>query len=144
MTAAGCADKKTPAQASEKLTSMMLNKYFKGIAIRPFRVVMPASVPSDQQIQLLHQIETEAIVLIETTLLGNLKNSKRFALETDAGKKQMKNIIIQDAQRAREEADKGTNWLHNSKDDRTSHNFQTAKAFRQFNNNFSIADLKTH
>lgn len=121
MTASGCADKKTPAQASEKLAAMVLNKYFKGIAVRPFRVVMPSSVPSAQQTQLLRQIETEAIAIIETKMLKE-------------GSQQKQNIIIEDVKIARQEAQSGINWSHNMRDDKSSHDFHTGKAFTQLNN----------
>jgi len=121
MTASGCADKKTPSQASEKLAAMVLNKYLKGSAVRPFRVVMPASVPSPQQTQLLRQIETEAIAIIETRMLKE-------------GNQQKQNIIIEDVKIARQEAQNGVNWSHNLTNDKSSHDFHTGKAFSQLNN----------
>ena len=121
MTASGCADKKTPSQASEKLAAMVLNKYFKGTSVRPFRVVMPSLVPSPQQTQLLRQIETEAIAIIETRILKE-------------GSQQKQNIIVEEAKIARQEAQSGANWSHNMRDDQSSHDFHTGKAFSQLNN----------
>jgi hypothetical protein len=123
MAVSGCADKITSSQASEKLAAMMLNKYLNGVEVRPFRVVMPALVPSDQQIQLLRQIETEAIVIMET---GMLKE----------GNQQKQNIIIASAKIARQEAKSGANWSHSFKNDRSSHDFHIAKVFQQFSNIF--------
>ena len=120
ITATGCDDKKTPSQASEKLAAMILNKYLKGVEVRPFRVVMPSSVPSDQQIQLLRQIETEAISIIEARMLKE-------------GSQQKQNII-EDTKIARQKAQSGVNWSHNLKDDKSSHDFHTGKAFSQINN----------
>ena len=117
----GCADKKTPSQASEKLAAMILNKYLKGVEVRHFRVVMQPSVPSDQQIQLLRQIETDTIAIIESRMLKE-------------GSQQKQNIIIGDAKIARQEAQSGINWSHNMKDDKSSHDFHTGKAFSQLNN----------
>jgi hypothetical protein len=121
MTASGCVDKKSPSQASEKLAAIVLNKYFKGTAVRPFRVVVPASMPSPQQTQLLRQIETEAIAIIETRILKE-------------GSQQKQNIIIEDVKIARQEAQSGVNWSHNMRDDQSSHDFHTGKAFSQLNN----------
>jgi len=126
-----CADKITPLQASEKLAAMMLNKYLNDAEIRPFRVVMPSSVPSDQQIQLLRQIETEAIAIMEARMLKE-------------GNQQKQNIIIESAKIARHETESGANWSHILKNDRTIHNFHIAKAFQQFNNNILTAKLKSN
>jgi hypothetical protein len=123
MTVSDCADKITPSQASEKLAAMMLNKYLNGVEVRPFRVVMPSVVPSDQQIQLLRQIETDAIAIMEA---GMLKE----------GNQQKQNIIIASAKIARQEAQSGANWSHNLKNDRISHDFHIAKVFKQFSNIF--------
>ncbi len=116
----GCADKKTPLEASEKLAAMILNKYLKGGEIRPFKVVMPSSMPPDQQIQLLRQIETDAIAIIEAGILKE-------------GNPQKQNIIIDDVKIARQEAQSGINWSHNLKDDKSTHDFHIGKAFSQLN-----------
>jgi hypothetical protein len=130
----GCPDKKTSSQASEKLAAMILNKYLKGIEIRPFRVVMTSSVSSAQQIQLLCKIETEAIVIIEARMMEALKKSKMFLSETEEGRQQKQNIIIEDSKRARLEAANGINWSHNLRNDRSIHDFHTGKAFTKLNN----------
>ena len=138
-----CRDKKTPSQASEILAEMMLNKYLKGVEIRPFRVVLPSAAPLTEQTQLLRKIETEAIAIIEAKMLEDLKKSKIFLSKSEEGRQKRLNIIIEDAKRALQEADSGANWSHNIKNDRTSHDFQTAKAFKQFINNMSVAELKS-
>jgi hypothetical protein len=129
--ASGCLDKETPSQASEKLATMILNKYLKGIEVRPFRIVMPSSVPSAQQIQLLRKIETEAIAIIEAKMLKDVKNSKMFLTATEEGRRQKQNDIIENAKIARQEVDRGINWSHGCKGDRASHDFHTGKSFRQ-------------
>ena len=134
MAVSGCPDKKTPSQASEKLAAMILNKYLKGIELRPFRVVMTSSVSSAQQIQLLCKIETEAIAVIEARMLEALKKSKMFLSETEEGRQQKQNIIIEDSKRARLEAENGINWSHNLRNDRSIHDFHTGKAFSKLNN----------
>ncbi|MFA5322085.1 MAG: hypothetical protein WC373_05370 [Smithella sp.] len=121
MAASCCADKKSPEQASEKLAAMILKKYLKGMEIRPFRVVMPSSMPSDEQTKLLRQIETGAITIIETRILKE-------------GSQQRQNIIIEDAKIARQEAQSGANWSHNLKNDRSTHNFHAGEAFSHLNN----------
>jgi hypothetical protein len=131
VTASGCLDKETPSQASEKLATMILNKYLKGIEIRPFRIVMPSSVPSAQQIQLLRKIETEAIAITEAKMLKDVKNSKMFLTATEEGRRQKQNDIIENAKIARQEVDRGINWSHGCKGDRASHDFHTGKSFRQ-------------
>jgi hypothetical protein len=131
VTASGCIDKETPSQASEKLATMILNKYLKGIEVRPFRIVMPSSVPSEQQIQLLRKIETEAIAIIEAKMLKDVKNSKMFLTATEEGRRQKQNDIIENAKIARQEVDRGINWSHSCKGDRASHDFHTGKSFRQ-------------
>jgi hypothetical protein len=131
VTASGCIDKETPSQASEKLATMILNKYLKGVEVRPFRIVMPSSVPSAKQIQLLRKIETEAISIIEAKMLKDVKNSKMFLTATEEGRRQKQNDIIENAKIARQEVDRGINWSHSCKGDRASHDFHTGKSFRQ-------------
>jgi len=138
-----CHDVKTPLQASQMLAEMMLNKYLKGIEIRPFRIVLPSAAPLTEQTQLLRKIETEAIAIIEAKMLEELKKSKIFLSESEEGRQKRLNIITQDAKQALQEADSGANWSHNIKNDRTSHDFQSAKAFKQFINNMSVAELKS-
>jgi hypothetical protein len=132
-TAPGCSDKKTASQASEQLADVILNKYFKGNDIRPFRVVMPQAVPSEEQIRLLRQIETDAISIIETGMMQDLKSLKIFSSETEEGRSQKQNIIIEDVKTARQEAEKGVNWSHSTKEDRSVHTFHEGKAFVQLN-----------
>lgn len=123
-TASGCVDIKSPSQASEKLASMILKKYLKDLKggdIRPFRVVMPSSMSTDQQIQTLLQIETETIALIEGVFLKK-------------GNQQNQNVFIEYLKIARQEADSGVNWSHSSKDDSSIHTFNIRKAFSQLNN----------
>ena len=139
-----CRDKKTPSQASEILAAMILNKYLKGTEVRPFRVILPSAAPLTEQTQILRKIETEAIDIIEAKMLEELKKSKIFLSEPEEGRQQRLNIITQDAKRALQEADSGANWSHNIQNDRSSHVFQSAKAFKQFINNISVAELKSH
>lgn len=141
--ASGCRDKKTPSRASEILAAMILNKYLKGVEVRPFRVILPSAAPLTEQTQLLRKIETEAIAIIEAKMLEELKKSKIFLSESEEGRQKRLNIITQDAKQALQEADSGANWSHNIKNDRTSHDFQSAKAFKQFINNMSVAELKS-
>lgn len=128
-TAPGCIDKMTTAQASEILAAMILQKYFKGAEIRPFRVVMPSIVPPEMQNRILCQIETDAIYIIESKILEDLKKSKIFSSESEEGRLHKQNIIIEDAKTAREDAQKGINWSHTSKEDRSTHAFHEGKAF---------------
>lgn len=114
--ASGCSDKATPAQASEKLAEILLNKYFKGNESRPFRIILPSIMP-DQQKQLLHQIEIQAMTLVETRIF---KSNGTFIKEYDKV--------------AREEAERGVNWSHTLKDDKSIHDFYTKKAFTKLNN----------
>jgi hypothetical protein len=143
MAVSDCRDKKTPLQAGQILAAMILNKYLNGVEIRPFRVVLPSAAPLTEQNQLLRKIETEAIAIIEARMLNELKKSKIFLSESEKGRQQRLNIITQDAKRALQEADSGANWTHTIKNDRTSHDFQTAAAFKQFINNMSVAELKS-
>jgi hypothetical protein len=114
----GCSDKVTTTeQASEKLAGILLNRYFNGTESRPFRVVMPSSMPMDQQKQLLHQIEIQAIAIVESRIF---KADGTFIKEYDKN--------------AREEAERGVNWSHTSKDDKSSNDFYTKKAFNKLNN----------
>lgn len=133
-TAPGCADKKTAPQASEHLAALILNKYFKGTDIRPFRVVMPNATPPEEQIRLLRQIETEAISIIETAMLANLKSLKIFSSETEEGRARKQNIIMEEIRTARQEAEKGINWSHSAREDRDIHAFHEGKAFVRLNN----------
>jgi hypothetical protein len=120
ITAVGCADNATPEQASEKLAAIILNKSLKGEKTRPFKIVMPSSMPSDQQIQLLCKIETGAIGLIEAKLLKEGRKEKPF--------------ITEEAEKARKDAESGIHWSHNWQDDKASHQFHAGKAFGQLNN----------
>jgi len=139
--APSCRYKRTPSQASEILAAMILNNYTEA---RPFRVILPSAVPLTDQTQLLRQIETETIVIIEARMLGDLKKSKIFLSESEEGRQQRLNIMTEDAKRAIQEANSGANWSHNTNNDRSSHVFQSAKAFKPFINNISVAELKSH
>jgi len=123
---------------------MILNEYLKGTEIRPFRVILPSAAPLTEQTQLLLKIETEAIDIIEAEMLDDLKKSKKFLSESEEGRQKRLNIITQDAKRAVQEADSGANWSHNINNDRSSHVFQAAKAFKQFINNISVAQSGSH
>ncbi|PKN38221.1 MAG: hypothetical protein CVU62_05015 [Deltaproteobacteria bacterium HGW-Deltaproteobacteria-2] len=117
MPASGCSDKATSTQASEKLAEIILDKYFKGTESRPFRVVMSSTMTMAQQKELLHQIEIQAMTLVET---GIFKSNGTFIKEYDKV--------------AREEAERGVNWSHTSKDNKSIHDFYTKKAFTRLNN----------
>ena len=137
--APSCRNKRTSSQASEILAAMILNKYLNGVEVRPFRVILPSAAPLTEQTQLLRKIETEAIAIIEAKMLEELKKSKIFLSESEEGRQKRLNIITQDAKQALQEADSGDNWSHNISNDRSSHVFQSAKAFKQFTNNMSVA-----
>jgi hypothetical protein len=117
MLASCCADKASSTQASEKLAEIILGKYFKGTESRPFRVIMPSTMPMDQQKQFLHQIEIQAMTYVETRIF---KSNGIFIKEYD--------------KIAREEAISGVNWSHIAKDDKSIHDFHTKKAFTRLNN----------
>jgi hypothetical protein len=117
--AAGCSETSTPEQAAEKLASFILNKSLRDVIDRPFRIVMPSSMPSDQQIQLLCKIETEAIGLIEAKLSKEGREQKPF--------------ITEEAEKARKDAESGIHWSHNWQEDKASHQFHAQKAFGQLN-----------
>jgi len=119
----GCRYKRTPSQASEILAAMILNKFFEGTEVRPFRVILPSAVPLTEQTQLLRKIETEAIDIIKAKMLEDLKKSKTFLSESEKGRQQRLNIITQDEKRAIQEADSDANWSHNIQNDRSSHVF---------------------
>jgi|GEM_PF-908886 len=142
--ASSCRNKRTSSQASEILAAMILNKYLKGVEVRPFRVILPSAAPLTEQTQLLRKIEIEAIDIIKAEMLEDLKKSKIFLSESEEGRQKMLNIITQDAKRAVQEADGGANGSHNINNDRSSHVFQSAKAFKQFINNIPVAQLKSH
>ncbi len=141
--APSCRNKRTSSQASEILAAMILNKYLNGVEVRPFRVILPSATPLTEQTQLLRKIETEAIAIIEAKMLEELKKSKIFLSESEEGRQKRLNIITQDAKQALQEADSGVNWSHNISNDRSSHVFQSAKAFKQFISNISVAELKS-
>ncbi|HUN55150.1 MAG TPA: hypothetical protein VMU29_08350 [Smithella sp.] len=134
-----CRDRKTSFQASAILASMFLNKHLKGTEVRPFRVVLPFLVPLDKQTQLLRKIEIRAIAIIRTAMLEDLKKSKDYLSESEEGRQQKLNTVIEDAKRALQDANSGANWSHHSIDDRINHDFQTSKAFKQFNNDIAVA-----
>ncbi|MGP8013903.1 MAG: hypothetical protein ACLPP9_05850 [Smithella sp.] len=142
--APSCRNKRTSSQASEILAAMILNKYLNGVEVRPFRVILPSAAPLTEQTQLLRKIETEAIAIIEAKMLEELKKSKIFLSESEEGRQKRLNIITQDAKQALQEADSGDNWSHNISNDRSSHVFQSAKAFKQFTNNMSVAQWGSH
>jgi hypothetical protein len=114
----GCSDKVTTTeQASRKLAGILLNRYFNGSEARPFRVFFTSTTPMDQQKQLLHQTEIQAMTLVETRIF---KSNGIFIKEYD--------------KIAREEAISGVNWSHIAKDDKSIHDFHTKKAFTRLNN----------
>jgi hypothetical protein len=141
--APSCRNKRTSSQASEILAAMILNKYLKGVEVRPFRVVLSSAVPSAKQTLLLRKIEKDAIAIIEAGMMEDLKKSKTFLSESEEGRQERLNIVIEDAKLALQDADNGVNWSHKIKDDKTDHDFQSSKAFKQFNNNISFAELKS-
>ena len=120
LTATDCVDNASPEQASETLAAIILKKSLKSEKTRPFRIVMPSSMPSDQQIQLLCKIETGAIVLVEAKLSKEGREQKPF--------------IAEQAEKARKDAESGINWSHNWQEGKASHQFHTGKAFGQLNN----------
>jgi hypothetical protein len=117
MSVSWCPDKVTPEQASEKLAGILLSRYFNGSEARPFRVVMPSTMPMDQQKQWLRQIEIQASAIAESRIF---KADGTFIKEYD--------------KIAREEAERGVNWSHTSKDDKSIHDFYTKKVFTKLNN----------
>jgi hypothetical protein len=137
-----CSDIKTPLEASQKIASMVLNKHFKGTEIRPLKIVMSLLMPQDEQTQLLYQIETDAIKMIEAYILEELKSSNEYAGDTPETKQQKHNFIMNRTQIAVQEAQSGNDWSHNSKEDRTIHTFLTQKVFKQFENTILTADSK--
>jgi hypothetical protein len=132
--ASGCVEKNTPSQAGEMLAAMILQKYLKGIETRPFKVVMPSAMPPDQQIQLLRQIETSAVSIIGNAMLEELRKSNIYLTETQEGRLQRQNTIKEEARIALDDVQKGINWSHNLKDDKSTHNFHYGKAISQLNN----------
>lgn len=108
----GCSSTATPEQASEKLSEILINRYFNGTESRPFRVVMPSTMPTDQQTRLLHEIELKA---------GSIVASRIFKADGTSIKEYDKI--------AKEEAKTRVNWSHTSKDDKSIHDFYTKKVF---------------
>lgn len=67
MSVSGCFDKvNNSEQASEKLAGILLNRYFNGTVSRPFRVIFPLVMPIKEQKNSLHQIEIQAIAIVES------------------------------------------------------------------------------
>lgn len=117
MSVSGCFDKvNNSEQASEKLAGILLNRYFNGIVSRPFRVIFPSVMPIKEQKNSLHQIEIQAIAIVESRVF-NAEGA--FIKEYD--------------KIAREEAKIGVNWSHTLKDDKSIHDFYTKKVFTKLN-----------
>lgn len=106
----GCSSTVTPEQASEKLSEILLNRYFNGTESRPFRVVMPSTMPTDQQTRLLNEIELKA---------GSIVAFRIFKADGTS--------INEYDKIAKEEAKTGVNWSHTSNDDKSIHDFYTKK-----------------
>jgi len=115
-----CREKSTPFQAGEKLASVIIKKYAGSAAVRPFRVVMPSSMPSDRQIQVLRQIETGAIDIIESVMLKNSNKENR-------------NMFAEEIRMARQEAESGANWSPGLKNDKSTYSFHIGKALVSVN-----------
>ena len=113
----GCFDKVNSEQASEKLAGILLNRYFNGTVSRPFRVIFPLVMPIKEQKNSLHQIEIQAIAIVES-LVFNADGA----------------FIKEYNKIAREEAKIGVNWSHTLKDEKSINEFQTKKAFTKLNN----------
>jgi len=114
--ASGCSDNVTHEKVGEKLAGILLSRYFNGSEAMPFRVVMPSAMHTDQQKQLLHQIEIQAIAIIESRIF-----------KADG-------IFIKEYNKiAREEADSGVNWSRITKNDKSTYEFHSKKAFAKLN-----------
>ena len=103
-----CREKYTPSQTGEKLAAVMFNKYAKSAVVRPFKVVMPSFMSSDQQVQTLRQVEKKAIDIIESIMLKNSGREKQ-------------DVFAEEIRLARQEAESGTNWSQNQTEDRLTY-----------------------
>jgi len=101
----------TTEEAARKLAENLLDAHFKRTARRPFRIMMPAAMPMDQQKQLLYQIESQAIALIE---------ARAFP---DEEKLQTYDAI------ARQEAQTGTNWSKTLKENTFLYHYHPREGF---------------
>jgi len=106
-----CSGMTTPEEAARKLADNLLDGHFKKTDPRPFRVMMPAAMPMDQQKKLLYQIESRAISLIEAQAFADEAKLKAY----DAT--------------ARQEAQTGVNWTQTRKEDLSVHRYHTKEGF---------------
>jgi len=128
--ATGACRGKTPAQATEMLAQMVLKQYFKGVEARYFRVLMPSSAPSVEQIQWLRKMELKAIDMVEAQMLEDLSRGRAFWWESEAEKQEKRAAIMADIRRATQEATAGTNWSHNWTDATPGHIFRPGEGLR--------------
>lgn len=131
--ASGCSETNTHEQAAEKLASFILNKSLRGVMDRPFRMILPSSMPEENQVQMLREIETRAICIIESAILEELERlGKHLPGKKEEGIRQ-KQTLTQKMNIARQSADNGTNWTHNRKKERSLHYFNVQKSYGQLN-----------
>lgn len=93
-----CSDLTPLEEAAHKLAATFLNAQAKKARSRPFRIVMPATMPMERQKAWVNQIESQAITLIESQAFQDGTPLKEF----DAV--------------ARREAPVKANWSHALKD----------------------------
>ncbi len=106
-----CSGTTTPEEAARKLAENLLSAQFKKTDPRPFRVIMPAAMPMDQQKKLLYQIESQAIALIEAQAFP------------DEARLQAYDII------ARQAAQNGVNWAQTRKETISVHRYHIRQGF---------------
>lgn len=122
MTVPGCGEKDNVYEASEKLAVTILSKYSKANKgeTRPFKVVMPSSMPPDQQSQALRQIEKEVINIIASGMIM-------------VGDRGMLNAFDEEMKKATRDAENGVNWSKSIKEDRSTYSFHIGEALDKLN-----------
>jgi len=128
----GCIETETtPTQTAEKLASFILNKSLKSVINRPFRIVFPTSMPEKNQLQVLHEIETKAISIIEKVSLQEMTRWSNHLSLTEE-KRLQEQFLSQYLDIARQQADRGMNWTHILKRDKSIYNYNMPKIYANF------------
>ena len=120
---------KSATDASKRLATMILEEYLKSRRDGILKVVFPAGASFKERFDTLHDIETRAIAIVEAQLKYDVQNLEPFIWDSPAEKQQKIDIIQNNADNARKEADTGKNW--NYEVDHSSHTFRTGAAYQQ-------------
>lgn len=82
--AMNCSHENNFSDAVESLAENMINNFRTNVK-RPFKIILPATMPTSDQLHLLREIEKGALIIVNTKLPSDLLNQKGKLLEGSPG-----------------------------------------------------------